>query len=488
MRRLFMLFLLAAAIVPGCHLHSSSSSDVASWPTDFNHDGYAEILVGAPFDDAGVAASNRGRVYLYAGGPGVDNVSDLSYNGAEDASRFGFSVAAIGDYNKDGFADFAVGAPFDDADGNTTEDTLDNGRVFIFLGGSGGFPAAPSVTLSGTEAGGHFGWSVARAGDINGDGADDLLVGAPDETGGGTARGRAYLFTGAGAVPLLTFSGGENNSRFGWSVDTAGDMNADGYFDMAVGAPRDDDDGNITEDGLNRGRVFLYLGGPSPDNSVDKVFAGVENGAEFGTSVAGLMDYNSDGLGDLAVGAPFDDGDGNTVDDGLDVGRAFVFFGGFTIDTTADRTITGAETNGQLGTLVARIGDINNGGAPDLLVGAPFDDADGNTTDSGADRGRALIFFGGPGADIIADLTLSGAEDGSHFGMTGFSGGDANANGPRDLVIGAPDDDADGNATEDGVDAGRAFWFSGGSAIDNISDLTLNGGTEAGARAGASVQ
>ncbi len=485
----WILLLTLALPMFGCHRHFDDDDDFSSvWPSDFDRNGYADILVGAPLDDAGVAASDRGRVYLYSGAPGLDAIADVMYDGAEDASQFGFSTAALGDYNGDGAADFAVGAPFDDADGNATDNLLNRGRVFIYFGGSSSYPGTtPSITLSGAQNDGHFGSSVARAGDVNGDGKDDLIVGAPDENAGGTLRGAAYLFTNASTTPLLSFSGGEDSSQYGLSVTTAGDMNGDGYFDLAIGAPGDDDDGNTANNAIEKGRVYLYFGSASPDNSVDKVFAGVENGGQFGFSLAGLLDFNTDGYGDLAIGAPFDDGDGNTVEDGGDLGRAFVFFGAFSVDTSADRTMTGTESGARFGGLVARIGDVNAGGAPDLIVSAPRDDGDGNATDSGADRGRAFIYFGGPSSDTIADLTLTGGEDGGHFGASAFSGGDVDGDGIRDVVVGAPEDDGDGNAAENGLDVGRVFLFRGGSGIDNIVDLTITG-AEVDALLGTSVQ
>ncbi len=478
MRRLLALALLLP--LAGCHDDWWWDDDSFNygWPSDINGDGYDDILVGAPLDDAGSAGSDRGRVYLYAGSPSPNGAADAAYGGTETGGRFGSSVAAIGDYDGDGWFDFAVGAPFE-AGGGTQR-----GRVHVFLGGPS-FPAAASVVLSGTEDGGRFGWAVARAGDVDGDGRDDLLVGAPLESGGGTGRGRAYLFSFAnGTAPLVAYGGSEDDSRFGWALDTAGDFNGDGWFDVAIGAPLDDADGNAADDALDRGRVFLYLGGPSPDNSVDLVLSGTENGAEFGSAVAGLRDFNVDGCDDLAVGAPLDDGDGNLVDDGLDAGRVFVFHGSWALDGAADLTLTGASGSG-FGSMVARIGDINNGGAPDLLVGAPYDDGGGA---AGAERGRAFVYFGGTSPDGVADVVLTGAEDGGHFGSIGFSGGDVNAGGARDLVIGAPDDDGDGNTAEDCLDRGRAFFYYGGPSMDAASDLVLDGGAEAGARAGASVQ
>ena len=475
MRRAAFLALLFS--LAGCHDDWWHDHYVAygGWPSDIDSDGYADLLVGAPLDDAGSAGPDRGRVYLYAGSHDPGGAADAVYSGPETDGRFGASVAVIGDYDGDGHCDFAVGAPCE-AGGGTRR-----GRVHIFLGGHS-FPASAAVVLEGTEDDGEFGWAVARAGDVNGDGRDELLVGAPEESGGGTRRGRAYLYSYAhGTAPLVTYGGGEDRGRFGQALDTAGDFNGDGYLDVAVGAPLDDADGNTANNNVDRGRVFLYLGSPSPDNSVDLVLSGPEEGAEFGSAVAGLLDFSVDGFDDLAVGAPLDDGDGNGTEDGTDAGRVFVFHGSRTPDGAADLTLTGA-AGSRFGAMAARIGDVNNGGAPDLLVGAPYDDA------GGTERGRAFVFFGGDSPGTAPDVTLSGTEDGGHFGSSGFSGGDVNAGGARDLVIGAPDDDGDGNTVEDGLDRGRAFLFFGGPSMDAAADLVVGGGAEDGARAGAAVQ
>jgi FG-GAP repeat protein len=491
-RRLRPAAILAAVCVllPGCHREEKRPRSFQ--PGDFNADGFADIAVGAPFDDAGVAASNRGRVYVY---PGPLAASPIALDGAEDDSRFGFSVAAAGDFNGDGIPDLAVGAPLDDGDDISTDSGDNRGRVFIFLGGSS-FPAGV-ITLTGTEPGGQFGFSVARAGDVDGNGSDDLIVGAPFEDAGGTDRGRAYLFLGGtspSTSPALTFSGSENLGRFGAAVSTAGDINNDGFFDWMIGAPGDDNDGDTTSDsGLDRGRVFIYRGSTFPDNGVDVVINGAEDFGQLGTSVAGLLDVNSDGTDDVIVGAPFEDGDGNTATNVAPfLGRAYLFFGSALNSVSsissfsASRIFTGSEDGGRFGAFVARIGDVNSGGAPDIFIGAPLDDGDGNSTDEGLDRGRGFVYFGGPSIDTIADIPITGTENGGHLGAWAGSGGDVDGDGDRDFVVGAPLDDVDGNATEDGLNRGRVFFFRGGPSVDPTPDNSLEGGLEDNAEAGTS--
>lgn len=493
MRRIGGYAILAAFLLLGgaCHREEHELDSFAA--ADLNIDGRADVAVGAPFDDAAGAGSNRGRVYVYFGPLGA---APTILSGDEDGARFGTSVAVVGDFNGDGRPDLAVGAPFHDGDGDPADSGDDRGRVTIFFGGAP-FPAS-SITLTGTEPGGQFGTAVAGAGDVNGDGVDDLLVGAPFEDAGGTDRGRAYLFLGGvggpSTTPFLTFSGSEDNAQFGASVNTAGLLNSDPFFDWMIGAPGDDADGDTsTDSGVDRGRVFIYRGALTADNIVDTVINGSEDFGNLGTSVAGLFDVNLDGLDDVLVGAPDEDGDGNTATNVAPfLGRAYLFFGNTlngvsTISSfSASRIFTGTEAGARFGAFVNRLGDINSGGADDFIIGAPLDDADNNATDEATDRGRAFVYFGGSALDTVADVTLSGTENGARFGSWAGSGGDVDADGHRDFLVGAPGDDLDGNGVDDGLDRGRVLFFKGGTLVDTTPDDSLDGAPEDGAQAGTS--
>ena len=389
------------------------------------------------------------------------------------------------DLDVDGFADLVYGAPGHDGLGAAGSE---RGAVFVHFGSASGPSLAPDLSIFGAEDGARFGASVAFAGDVNGRGAPDLLVGAPGDDADGNAtedgadRGRAFLYFGGpamDAVADLVFSGAEDGARFGQSVARVGDTNRDGFTDLVIGAPGDDGDDTPTEDGIDRGRAFFYYGFFNPDAFADVAFTGTEDGAQLGFSVSSAGDVNAGGAVDIAVGAPFDDGDDTPTDDGGDRGRAFVFYGGSLLDATPDLVFTGDEDDARLGAALSDLSDVNADGVHDLLVGAPLHDAGGG---AGADRGEAYVFFGAPGTpDTVADLTLSGATDGGAFGSALSRGRDVDGDGGRDFLVGAPLEDPGGR-----VDAGSAYWFRGGAVLDDVFDLALDG-EEAGARFGAAV-
>ena len=226
-----------------------------------------------------------------------------------------------------------------------------------------------------------------------------------------------------------------------------GDVNAAGAPDLLVGAPLDDGDANTTDEGTDRGRAFVFFGGPSIDAIPDAVVTGAEDAAELGRSVARIADTNGDGFDDWVVGAPFDDGDGNATDEGTDRGRALFFYGNFTPDGIPDVGFTGPEANSRFGFVVSSAGDLNDGGADDIAVGAPLDDGDDNATDDGLDRGRVYVFFAGSFLDPIADFAVTGDENGAELGSAVAPAFDVSGDGIDDLLVGAPLHDAGAGPT-----------------------------------------
>ncbi|MHC4989354.1 MAG: integrin alpha, partial [Planctomycetota bacterium] len=237
-------------------------SDVAGLG-DVNGDGYGDVVVGAPRNDA--AGSNAGRVYVFLGNGGQ---LWKRKKGQASGDQFGRVVAAAGDVNGDGDADFLVGAPFHDAGGTNA------GKVYVYSGNSG----ARLFARRGANGGDRLGWSGAGAGDVDGDGLDDVIVGAINDDAGGTNAGAALLLSGDGGSTLRKFVGAAGGDRLGWSVATAGDVNGDGTPDLVVGAPRRD------AAGTNTGRVVIFSG---VDGAVLVTIDGELSGDQLGTSVDG---------------------------------------------------------------------------------------------------------------------------------------------------------------------------------------------------------
>ncbi len=360
----------------------------------------------------------------------TDAMSSSVLNGTFNAEGFGFSVAKAGDLNGDGYDDIIVGAPYNNSSGNPT------GKAYIFFGGSVMDDIADLV-FTGTSTNGYFGCSVAGAGDVNGDGYSDLLIGACYAGTGG----KAYLYYGRAAmnnVEDLTFTGAVSNSGLGYSVSTAGDVNGDGYSDFIIGSPHD-----------NHGKAFIYLGGNSPDNVADFTLSG-SGGEELGLSVSQAGDVNGDGYSDVIVGAPYYSSQ---------TGRTLIYFGGRTMDNSADVTLTGESTSDNFGFSVSGIGDMNGDGYEDVLVSAPFNDA------VATDAGRAYVFFGGAIMNTTPDLVMSGKSANEFFGYCVGFAGDINTDGYADVIIGSP------GSSAVSPQGGAAYSYFGGINPDNIPDV-----------------
>jgi FG-GAP repeat len=421
---------------------------------DLNGDGFADVIVGASGNDGGGSAAGRAYIYFGDASGDVDAVADGTLTGAAADDSFGGSVAAAGDVNGDGFADVIVGARFNSGGGSKS------GRAYVYFGAAGtSFDASADGVLTGAAAFDNFGTSVASAGDVNGDGFFDVIVGAPGNDTGGMTAGRTYLYFGAAGTTFDASADGvltgASNDNFGIAAATAGDVNGDGFADVIVGAWFN------SAGGANAGRAYLYFGaaGATFDASADGTLTGAAAGDLFGSSVASAGDVNNDGFADVIVGAYFNDGGG------ANAGRAYLYFGtaGATFDASADGTLTGATAGEVFGSSVASAGDVNGDGFSDVIVGAPLhNEATGRTT----------IYFGAAGTtfDAGADASIAGAAASDGFAIAVAAAGDVNGDGFADVVVGAYFNDAAG------TDAGRAYvYFGGAGSFDATADGIFTG-------------
>ncbi len=327
------------------------------------------VVVGAPREGVDLAKSGKqaeaeaGRVYVFDAVTGQEVFSLTSPN-VQAQGQFGNAVAVVEDLDLDQQQEILVGAH------NESIDTIQGaGRAYVFSSRDN------SIVIGGEspnpEEGGSFGESVCAIGDLDGDGRNEIVVGAPLENAVDQLdSGRVYVFSSRTLEvlhTLVSFSP-QANGHFGWSVAAIADVTIDGLDDILVGAP-----GELSLDSPGAGRAYIFSG---RDGSLAHTLASPspsQNGS-FGTSVAGLLDVNSDGFGDALVGAPRE-----AVNDSGDVGRAYIFTGCFgsllhTLDTAYPKQ------DGQFGFVVAAHDVMNGDKSVDALVGAFREDAGGIVT------------------------------------------------------------------------------------------------------------
>jgi hypothetical protein len=381
---------------------------------DVNGDGYDDVIVGAYYNDAGGASA--GRAYIYYGGTSMDDVVDVTMTGQAAGDFFGWSVSTAGDVNNDGYDDVIVGAVYNDAAGNEA------GRAYIYYGGAS-MDNTTDVTLTAEGIWHHFGWSVSTAGDVNNDGYSDVIVGAVDWQNY-QAIGRAYVYYGGASMdntPDVIMTGAAGGDNFSNSVSNAGDVNGDGYDDVIVGAHNND------AGGTSAGRAYIYFGGASMDNTPDVIMTGVAAGDNLGYSVSIAGDVNGDEYDDVIVGAP-DVG-------GASAGRAYIYYGGGSMDNTPDVTMTGEAAGDWFSFSVSKAGDVNVDEYDDVIVGAYQNDAGGTSA------GRAYIYYGGASMDNTPDVIMTGEAASDAFSSVSTAG-DVNSDGYDDVIVGALGNDA----------------------------------------------
>ncbi len=469
---------------------------------DINGDGFDDLLIGALHAGALSNARTRaGESYVIFGGMLQTSTVDLSRIGTTgitilgvDSSDYcGASVSGAGDVNGDGFDDLLIGALKADASGNGT---LNAGESYLIFGGAS-LPStidlsdlgAAGMVIFGADAADYSGNAVSSAGDVNGDGFDDLLIGATcaDASGNGKSyAGESYLIYGAAELPPtlslaslnmagLTIFGADMFEQSGFSVTRAGDVNGDGFDDVMIGASAGSSPGRS-----NAGECYVIFGGRSLPTTIDLgnlgaggfTILGADTEDQSGISVSSAGDLNGDGYDDLLIGAFRADASGNGKSE---AGESYVIFGKGALPTTIDLgtlgtagiTIVGADSLDQSGKSVSGVGDVNGDGFNDLLVGAPQADTWGNSNDR---AGESYLIFGGISSPTTIDLSqigtgwiaIYGIDSQDRSGRSVSAAGDVNGDGFDDLLIGAYDSDAAGNSKPD---AGESYLIFGSNSF-----------------------
>jgi hypothetical protein len=330
---------LPARVIGGTALRTFSSG-AATGAGDVNGDGYGDLALGAPSASA-PPIDNCGAVDVHHGSAlGVSAAATVRITGAAIDERFGFSIAGFGDYDGDGLADVAVGAPYAQGPGG-----VQVGAVRLFLGSPRGLPTAPARELMGSFSREGFGFVVARGGDVNGDGRTDLLVTATSVATVGAVRLWLGAEMGIGVAPSLRLDGATVEDRHGLAVASVGDVDRDGYADVAIAADL------ATVGALpGAGRVDVHRGGPGGLTALAAVrLSGSTADAHFGTAFGGAADFDGDGHLDLAIGA-----DGVSDGGRMNAGSVWIFRGTPRgIDATTARVEHGMAADDRVGRALA---------------------------------------------------------------------------------------------------------------------------------------
>ena len=446
---------MAAITLPLAWFYESeqSSADLGyavNGAGDVNGDGYPDVVVGAV--KYGQGSVKGGAVFLFYGGPGgLSSQPDWFFGTDMNGAELGTAVSGVGDVNGDGYDDLAVSAP------RCSNPEPKEGCVFIFFGSPTGLPSTPDQILELNQRDAYLGTAVDAAGDVNGDGYADVIVGAKWYTNELINEGAAFLFLGGPdglrGTPAWQVEGNQAAASLGTAVAGVGDVDGDGYADLLVGAPYFDGGA------VDTGYVALYFGGAEgPVAAPAWERHGSHAGARLGYSLAAAGDVNGDGLADLIIGAP-----GWQNQSGEAVGAAFVYLGRPDwSDALPVWTAVFTQANAQFGAAVGSAGDMSGNGFADVVVGAPLYSRDQ------AKEGAMFVFLGtAVGPASTAHWMAEGNKADTLFGFSVASAGDVNQDGYTDLLVGAPEYR---NQTEL---RGRAFLFNGQDADTPLATLYL---------------
>ena len=519
-------------ILNGIAAFDFSGNSVSS-AGDINGDGIDDLIIGASFADPNGDFSGQSYV-VFGNSTGFSTTLNLStlngtngfiLNGIAARDISGVSVSSAGDINGDGIDDLIIGASSADPNGSNS------GQSYVVFGNSTGFSATLNLsTLNGTNgfaingiaAYDYSGISISSAGDINGDGIDDLIIGAYGASPNGDLSGQSYVVfgnsTGFSQTLDLSTLNGTNGFAIngiaaydysGISISSAGDINGDGIDDLIIGAYGASPNGDLS------GQSYVVFGnstGFSPTLNLSTlngtsgfILNGIAAGDQSGNSVSSAGDVNGDGIDDLIIGARAADPNGDYS------GQSYVVFGnstGFsatlnlsTLNGTNGFAINGIAAGDQSGYSVSSAGDVNGDGIDDLIIGAR----------GGSSSGQSYVVFGNStGFSPTLNLStlngtngfaINGIAAGDQSGYSVSSAGDVNGDGIDDLIIGAygasPNGSYSGqsyvvfgnraavldlNGTNgSGIDFSTTFTGTPASIVDSDFTLTDNNATLAGA-------
>jgi len=370
---------------------------------DINNDGYIDIVIAS-------LRYQNGRVWVYFGSANMDNKPDLILTTTNDG-YYGFSVAANGDINNDGYNDIIVSGM---------------NKNYIYYGSTNPDNIV-DLTIPNTSDNSDI--AVSYIVDFNGDGFDDFAI-------GDSQTNNIRIFFGSATPDNIVDLNliGNTDAMFGCSVASAGDVNNDGYDDLIIGT-------------LYEGKVYILFGSENPDNLIDLTFS--SEYPFFGISVASAGDVNNDGYDDIIIGSPIEN-----EQDGL----AHLYLGGSVMDTTIDYTMSSNDENPGVyslyGTNVGNIGDINADGFDDFVIGSyAYNDY----------YGIADIYFGSNDLNNITKFSILG-KNREALGSSIFNLGDINNDSYSDFIIGAVYYPYNG----------AAYMFNGSNIIENIKSNDYN--------------